>query len=243
MPRYTTTLFDVAVSNYIPSETTIRSIMAQSLAALVDMHSRGYAHRDFSGANILLNFDEDGTPRVFVSDFGFAAHFPSKNGVGVPADLTVGTLPYHSPESLLCCPNCDPFKNDIWALGITLHHLMTKKLDWLKDVSATDEERHYYQLKYTFRSLAFFFSPIWDEIADPKTFTIASEVVFAANPIYVQDFSAAAINFISLLLQPNPLFRPTALEALQDPWFDPIDSLLKTISKQKALEDTAQHEE
>ena len=60
--------FIESVKGPIPDE-TIRSIMVQVLAALVEMHSSGLIHRDLKPSNILIN-KKDCKVDVVISDFG-----------------------------------------------------------------------------------------------------------------------------------------------------------------------------
>lgn len=53
------------------NEDVLRVIMVQLLAALAKMHSKGFAHRDATAANILLQNSAVG-PLVYLADFGYS---------------------------------------------------------------------------------------------------------------------------------------------------------------------------
>ncbi|OQR87508.1 ser/thr kinase [Achlya hypogyna] len=83
------------------------------------LHARGICHRDIKPDNILLNADG----RCHLSDFGCAQ-------VLAPGELvtdTAGTFEFLAPE---CCTGVafDPFKADIWAIGVTLYVFVTGRL-------------------------------------------------------------------------------------------------------------------
>lgn len=66
--------------------------------------------------NILL--DEHLNP--ILTDFGFSRFVPfDKSGVVVKSDTYCGTTSYNPPEILKQIPY-DPFKGDIWTLGVML---------------------------------------------------------------------------------------------------------------------------
>ena len=106
----------------IPRE-TLYEYCSQVVKALKYCHSRGVAHRDIKPANLLL--DKNG--RIKLADFGLASKLDpnDKNG----KVLRVGSKPYLSPE-IINGSNFDPFKSDIWALGVTFYELASGKLPW-----------------------------------------------------------------------------------------------------------------
>jgi serine/threonine protein kinase len=230
MPRYEKDIFHYAISKTVqPTEVTIRFIVAQVLLALDCMHQRGFAHRDLSGANIMLDDAASVTPRVHVGDFGYTTYYNPCAEARVPSDLSVGTMPYLSPEALLGCPQCDPFKGDIWALGINMLHLMTKQLVWLGNPQATPAEKRSYQIKHTFTELVSFDSQAWnDEAADPAHCAVASEATFDPYPAFSQQFSSDAKDVLRMLLQSIPSARPTARVALNHPWFSSEPTLFNS---------------
>lgn len=98
-------------------------IILQVAYALLHLHAHGIIHRDLKPENILMT--EDGTIKVI--DFGIAQlhqehAFPSKTKGQV-----MGTPSYMSPEQK-DHPDLVSFGSDLYALGIILYELVTKKL-------------------------------------------------------------------------------------------------------------------
>lgn len=87
----------------------------QILHALAYLHSRGIAHHDIKPANIFV----DKLGRIKLADFGLA----SKNNQDQCTSYK-GTILYMGPEVLSMKPY-DGFKADMWALGVTLFHMVT----------------------------------------------------------------------------------------------------------------------
>lgn len=80
--------------------------------ALCYMHSRGVSHRDIKTDNIIIG--QDGLVKLI--DFGFATTVQK-------GETHCGTPNYMAPE-LFCKKSIyQPFKVDVWALGILLFYL------------------------------------------------------------------------------------------------------------------------
>ncbi|KAK8839441.1 hypothetical protein M9Y10_031794 [Tritrichomonas musculus] len=90
----------------------------QILEALSYCHSQKIAHRDIKPDNIFLdNYDH-----VKLADFGLSKYFePNKT-----SNEKCGSLMYSSPEMINQIP-FDPFRADIWSLGITFFYMATGK--------------------------------------------------------------------------------------------------------------------
>lgn len=102
-----------------PQEAVIE--WGKQLSEVLDyLHTRvpSVVYRDMKPANIMLR--PDGTIRLF--DFGIAKEvMDSANG-----DTTVGTRGYAAPEQFTTGAKIDA-RTDIYALGVTLYHLVTGK--------------------------------------------------------------------------------------------------------------------
>lgn len=103
------------------SPSKITNIISELIAAVKFCHDNGYAHRDIKPINIL--FDEYN--RVKLADFGLSRHFePNEKSTEF-----LGSPRYISPEIYRKDPY-DPFKADVWALGVTIYELCGGVPDW-----------------------------------------------------------------------------------------------------------------
>lgn len=89
------------------------------------LHKMGWGHFDIKPDNIMLHFVSETECKAVLIDYGFAKQIRNKEN---EFELLVGcgTKPYMSPEiwnSIGC--NYGP---DIWALGVTILEICTKKL-------------------------------------------------------------------------------------------------------------------
>jgi serine/threonine protein kinase len=102
-------------------------LILQISDAMLYVHSHFIAHRDIKPANILL--DDSGTPKI--ADFGMAEFCRQDT------ELTdfAGSAQYCAPEVLKRGPY-DPFKADIWALGVTFYEMAVGKIQWPDDLEA-----------------------------------------------------------------------------------------------------------
>ncbi|TPP60052.1 PAS domain-containing serine/threonine-protein kinase [Fasciola gigantica] len=88
----------------------------QLVSAVAYLHSIQLAHRDIKDENLLI----DEMFQLKLIDFGSAIPV----AMGSKLSGVCGTTEYCSPE-ILTEKAYDPFSADIWAMGITLHTLMT----------------------------------------------------------------------------------------------------------------------
>lgn len=93
------------------------------LEQVIKLHDRGYAHRDLKPKNILVN--DDGKTVVLADLYGAGI-------IGMPQDLTLEgglwTINYMAPEQLDAPLQQLGPRVDVYALGVILHELYTKKL-------------------------------------------------------------------------------------------------------------------
>ena len=118
-------------------------LTAQICDAVDHAHQRGIIHRDLKPGNILV--DESGQPKVL--DFGVARVTDSDVQSTRHTDVgqLVGTLAYMSPEQVLADPLEVDTRSDVYALGVVLYELLTRRLPYtttgkLHDVARTIQE-------------------------------------------------------------------------------------------------------
>ncbi|OHT03663.1 CAMK family protein kinase [Tritrichomonas foetus] len=102
-----------------------RYVSRQVVSALATCHKNNIAHHDLKLGNILL--DEYG--RVKLADFGISVKMNSPTDL---SDSYAGSIQYESPEILNKSPH-DPFKADIWALGVLFAHMISGQSPWRCD--------------------------------------------------------------------------------------------------------------
>jgi serine/threonine protein kinase len=90
-----------------------RKVFGQLLTAVEYLHLHRLAHRDIKLENVML----DGAGRCRLCDFGISVRVPPGTDQ-IPSEMK-GTPAYLAPE-MLSTPTYDPFKADIWALGVLL---------------------------------------------------------------------------------------------------------------------------
>lgn len=131
-------------------------LLARTALAVAAAHSAGVLHKDLKPANILITFDDAGTPRPKIIDFGIgmltddavlAEHQIAPSGF-TETQLTenessrTGTRLYAPPESLSTDPQRRRFtaRGDIYSLGVLLYQIAVGDLDrplahgWERDV-------------------------------------------------------------------------------------------------------------
>ena len=100
----------------------------QLLSALSYCHSRNLAHRDIKPDNIFL----DQYDQIKLADFGLAKKFDDDT----KSNEKCGSLMYFAPEMFMY-HSIDPFKADIWALGITFFYMTTGRFPY--DTNSCEE--------------------------------------------------------------------------------------------------------
>ncbi|KAF4322759.1 hypothetical protein BBO99_00001407 [Phytophthora kernoviae] len=184
------------------AEELVRAYLADILLGLEYLHERRICHRDIKPDNVLLN----DAGRCHLTDFGCAKSFgdldnaPGERiGAGRSAILsepalvtdTVGTYQFLAPE---CCSGIpyDPFKVDIWAVGIVHYIFLFGKLPFTSE--STRE--------------------LFDEI-------VRAEIIVPdeKNSGREQRVSPEGQDLLQRMLEKDPTQRITIAQALTHPWF------------------------
>ncbi|EAY11414.1 CAMK family protein kinase [Trichomonas vaginalis G3] len=100
-------------NNNVSNQELIR-ICYEIINVIEYIHSQGLCHLDIKPSNIIV--DKNG--RVKLADFGFSQSFDNLCNCD-----RIGTRLYRAPEVFEDKP-FDPFKADIWSMGITLYYIV-----------------------------------------------------------------------------------------------------------------------
>ncbi len=114
-------------------EPTALAIAADVAKGLEDAHARGIVHRDVKPANILVIESSDGSPpKIKLSDFGLARNVVDSESMALTdPGAIMGTPFYMSPEQ--CTGRPVDSRSDVYALGVTLFHMLAGRLPFNAD--------------------------------------------------------------------------------------------------------------
>lgn len=111
-------------SNFIPIKTVL-NYTAQIVEGLQAAHRRQIIHRDIKSANVMVTLED----RIKLLDFGLAKK--KEDNESDPAEQTLGTLAYMSPEQL--SGKTVDARTDLWSVGIILYEMLTGNLPFPGD--------------------------------------------------------------------------------------------------------------
>ena len=211
-------------------ETTIKSIIYQTLEGVAYMHKHGFFHRDMKPENLLIH-----QGIVKIADFGLAREIRSIP----PYTDYVSTRWYSAPEILLRSTNYNS-PVDIFAVGAIMAELYLNHPLF----PGSNEHDQIYKL------CAVLGNP--DPLNWPEGLRLASRMGLAfpnCQPVHLQSIipnaSLNAIDCMLSMLRWDPQKRPTALQLLQHNFFAEYQlqkPLQKPISKDTQLNQNNENE-
>lgn len=199
----------------------VRWYMYQLLQALDFAHSRGIMHRDVKPHNVMID-PESKTLRLI--DWGLAEFYHP----GVAYNVRVASRHYKGPELLVDLLEYD-YSLDLWSFGCMFAGIIFKKdiffygrdnddqLIKIVEVLGTPDFAQYLK-KYSLKLAKKY------DVLRTKTFDKAPWVRFI-NDNNKDLANAEAVDLLDKCLRYDHQERPTAAEALQHPYFDPIRNL------------------
>lgn len=123
-------LSDVLKTRGMLSPSVATTIMLNVSEAISLLHDRGIVHRDIKPGNIMLST----SGAVFVTDFGLScSRIPP--GSSQRNELIAGTPAYMAPEMFKGTLSS---KTDVYALGVTLFELLTRRVPYATAVGQGD---------------------------------------------------------------------------------------------------------
>eukprot|EP01119_Soliformovum_irregulare_P025772 TRINITY_DN9630_c0_g2_i1.p1 TRINITY_DN9630_c0_g2~~TRINITY_DN9630_c0_g2_i1.p1 ORF type:complete len:666 (-),score=145.96 TRINITY_DN9630_c0_g2_i1:10-2007(-) len=126
MPWYDCSLLDFVRRDVARTPTEMIDWIKQTAEGLVYLHSRGIAHRDLKGSNILVELNQNKIASLHLTDFGFSLS-TDPDASEVEAVSLLGTAGYIPPEMDIRKGAYSPFPIDIFALGRTIYEVVKGK--------------------------------------------------------------------------------------------------------------------
>jgi serine/threonine protein kinase len=118
----------------LPPLPQVFGIARQLLIGLSAVHAAGVLHRDFKSENVMLRLPGNGPGQAVIMDFGLArpmhaAPPPRPTGIGA------GSRGYMAPEQI-DNQQLGP-ETDLFAFGVVMFEMLTGRLPFARDASAT----------------------------------------------------------------------------------------------------------
>jgi serine/threonine protein kinase len=120
----------VVARQALPVTVAVEYVM-QACVAIAEAHAAGIVHRDLKPANLFVTRRLDGGPLIKVLDFGIAKAMSGEGAQLTRSHSMMGSPGYISPEQLQSARDVD-VRTDIWALGVTLYHLLSARLPFYR---------------------------------------------------------------------------------------------------------------
>ena len=202
------------------SEPSVRNIMYQLLQGLAFIHKHGFFHRDIKPENLLCKGET-----VKIADFGLAREIRSRP----PYTDYVSTRWYRAPEVLLRSTAYNS-PIDTWAAGCIMAELFSLR-PLFPGGSETDQIHKICSVLGSPNQHTF---PEGMKLAAKMGFTFPQ---YVATPLaqIVPQASPDALQLMHDLLQFNPKARPTAMKALQYPFFTSAVKVPASLSPNPAV--------
>uniref|UniRef100_A0A7S2ZSA4 Mitogen-activated protein kinase n=1 Tax=Rhodosorus marinus TaxID=101924 RepID=A0A7S2ZSA4_9RHOD len=191
----------------------IRWMMYQLTRALHFLDALHVYHRDLKPSNILINADCD----LRICDFGLArASFHGKIETAFWTDY-VATRWYRAPELIMSYTANYSTAIDMWSLGCIFAEMLNHGRPLFPGRNA------FHQMQLIREALGTPDPAALKNIPHTKTKQFFMSLPRKDPPglhLLFPEASQAAVNFLGRLLQQDPERRPTAEEALLDPYFE-----------------------
>ncbi|XP_019226898.1 PREDICTED: cyclin-dependent kinase F-4-like isoform X2 [Nicotiana attenuata] len=186
------------------SESEVRNWCFQVFQGLAYIHRRGYFHRDLKPENLLASQDI-----IKIADFGLAREINAQP----PYTEYVSTRWYRAPEILLQSPIYGPAV-DMWAMGAIMAELFSLR-PLFPGSSEADE---------IYKICSVIGTPSKREWAQGLQLASAINYQFPQIAgvdlaLLIPSASEDAVSLITSLCSWDPCNRPTAVDALQHPYF------------------------
>lgn len=209
----------------------VKSFIYQLCQAIHWCHNHDVIHRDIKPENLLVNTK---TNVLKLCDFGFARNL----GEGVNLTDYVATRWYRAPELLLGCTSYG-FGVDMWAIGCIMGEISDgqpmfpgeSEVDQLYIIQKilgplVPEHLDVFMQNPRFAGLKF------PDMSNPETL----------QKKYMGRFAKAPLQFMKVLLCMDPDLRPTALAALNSPYFADLNQAQQQQFQQQMQMQMQQHQ-
>lgn len=174
------------------TEVSLSQVIKGMLDGLVASHDLRVVHRDVKPDNFLCISQPSGEAIVKLCDFGLAHVLANENAT---CKGVYGTAPFMPPEMLMAEPY--DAKADIWSLGIIAYALLIGQFPYQPAERGTKAMK----------------AAIVAGVPEP-TFKLKAALVVSGQSTVSED----AVAFLRTLLSREARSRPTAKEAIQQPW-------------------------
>lgn len=211
----------------------IRYYTHEILIALDYCHSNGIMHRDVKPHNIVIDHS---ARKLRIIDWGLAEFYHP----GQEYNVRVASRYFKGPELLIDLQSLAEYGYalDMWSLGAMLASMMFKKEPFFHGSDNYDQLIKISQVLGTDKLLAYLDK--YDLTLDPHYDGSLGRYPEVPLSSFVDDgnrhlVSAEGLDFLARLLQYDMADRPTAREALNHPYLEPVRQALKNKATAEAV--------